>query len=497
MKILENPYKVILVCLIFISFIIFLPVSQISAKQDIKSSINSYVETFLEKHRIPGASIAIVHDNKTFYSSGWGVTGESEVKVTTKTPFLLGSISKSLTGLAIMKLIEDDTINLEDKVQKYIPWFTLKDQQAASHITIKHLLSHTSGISTYSGLLIADQGSKDLNAIKNNVENISNVEPTALPGEKYQYSDANYLILGALIEEVTNQTFSEFMKQYIFLPLGMKNTAADRDGAYKKGYLAGYQSWFGIPRKTTVTYDNGGAPYGYISASSEDMAQYIKLLSQKDRSVFLTKENMNLFLSPLIQTKENRHYGFGWIITNLDSKEKMIWHSGSTPDSRSEIFFLPKTGWGGIILTNKNHALEEEALSYLRDGIIRILNGEKPDDIPKSSFTNQLIALVVLCLLFVTFIYLLIKIKSGKIRKRSAWRISGIIFLVLSISIIPLLIYSVGSPWHTIKLFAADIALSSVIIVILLILNGLLSIYISCKNLRASINNNQGDNSFR
>ncbi len=456
MKLLK--FMIVFICLLWNVVILFLPASKVSAEKDIKNMIDSYVETFLKEHRIPGASIAIVHENDIFYSKAWGVTGEDEEKVTTKTPFTIGSISKSLTGLAIMKLIEENTVHLEDPVQKYIPWFTLKDQEAASNITIKHLLTHSSGISTYSGLSISDKESKDFHAIKNNVENLSNVTLTASSGEKHQYSNANFLILGALIEEVTNQTFSNYMKQEVFLPLGMKSVAADNDTSYKNGYLAGYQSWFGIPRKSSITYDNGGAPYGYITASTEDMVQYIKFLGRQENADFLTENTMNLYVSPHVQTGDTRYYGLGVRITNPNSEKKMIWHSGSTPDSHAEMFFIPETGWGGVILTNKNHILEEEALIYLKQGIIDILNGDEPVDIPSSTPIVQIVTIGVICLLFIMFIYLLVKIKSKKIRKRSIWYISGFIFYVLSIATIPTLTYSTDSPWHAIYIFSPDLA---------------------------------------
>ncbi|MBO1580452.1 serine hydrolase [Bacillus sp. XF8] len=479
MKILK--FVVIFICLLWNVVILFVPASKVSAEKDIKNTIDNYVETFLEEHQIPGASIAIVHENDLFYAKAWGVTGEDEEKVTTETPFTIGSISKSLTGLAIMKLIEEGTVHLEDPVKKYIPWFTLKDEEATSKITIKHLLTHSSGISTYSGLSISDKESKGFNAIKDNVKSLSNVKLTASPGEKHQYSNANFLILGALIERITNQTYSEYMEQQVFVPLGMKNAAADNDTAYKKGYVAGYQSWFGIPRKSSVTYDNGGAPYGYITASAEDMIQYIKFLSRQENDNFLTENTMNLYVSSHVQTGETRYYGLGIRITNPDSEEKMIWHSGSTPDSHAEMFFIPKTGWGGVILTNKNHILEEEALSYLKQGIINIINGDEPVDIPSNTPIIQLVTLGTICLLFVMLVYLSVKMRSKKIRKRSIWYISGIIFLVLSIATIPALIYSTDSPWHAIYVFSPDLAYLSIGVVILFALNGLFSIIIAYK----------------
>lgn len=480
-KIRATISKVVFVCLLFLTFSPFLPVSQTFAKQDIESTLNTYVETFLEEHRIPGASIAIVHEGDLYYSHAWGVTGESEEKVTTETPFTIGSISKSLTGLAIMKLIEDGTVGLDDPVQKYLSWFTLHDKQAASQITIKHLLTQTSGLSTYSGLSISDKESKDLDAIKKNVERLSNDKLIAEPGEKHQYSNANFAILAALIEEVTNQTYSEYMDRQIFSPLGMNHAAADTKMAYEKGYLTGYQSWFGIPRKSAVTYDNGGAPYGYITASATDMVQYLTLLSQHGTN-FLSENTMNLYLTPYVQTGENRFYGLGVRISHPNSNKKMIWHSGSTPDSRSEVFYLPESDWGGVILTNKSHILEEEALHYLKQGIIDILHGNEPIDVPTNTPTTQLILLGIVFLLFILLIWLLVKVKSTNIRKRNTWRITGIVLLIVSIAIIPTLIYSVGTPWHTISVFAADIALLTKILVVLLALTGLLSIYLSLTN---------------
>ncbi|WP_459502660.1 serine hydrolase [Bacillus sp. C1] len=480
MKLLK--YKTIFMCLLCNVCIFFLLAPKVSAEKDVKNKIDNYVETFLEEQEVPGASIAIVHENDVFYSNAWGVTGENKEKVTTKTPFTIGSISKSLTGLAIMKLSEEGMIHLEDPVQKYIPWFTLQDKEAASKITIKQLLTHSSGMSTYVGLAISDKGDKGFRAIKENVKSLSNVKLTALPGEKHQYSNANFLILGAVMEELTNQTYSEYMEQQVFAPLGMEHAAANNDASYKNGYVAGYQSWFGTPRKSLVTYDNGGAPYGYITASAEDMVQYIKLLSQQENETFLTKETMNLYTSPYVQTGANRYYGLGIRITNPNSDEKMIWHSGSTPDSHAEVFFIPKTGWGGVILTNKNHIFEEEALLHLKQGIINIVNGEEPSDIPSNIPIVQLVIMWIICLLLIIFVYVIVKLKSRKVLRKSVWFMLGSIFLFLSVVIIPGLIHSTGSPWHAIYVFAPDVAYLVTGVVILLALNGFLFISIACKH---------------
>ncbi len=477
-----SKYKLFLICIVCNVLMLCIVHSKVHAQQNIRVTLDIYIEKFLKEHKIPGASVAIVHNRDVFYTKLWGVTGESEKKITSKTPFAIGSISKSLTGLAIVKLIENKKINLEDSVQQHLPWFKVKDNQSSSNITIQHLLTHSSGMSTYEGLALSDKQSKTTTAIKENVMKLSNVTLTAPPGQKYQYSNANYLVLGALIEEVSKETYSTYMEKQIFQPLRMNGAAANSEDSYKKGYLTGYQSWFGIPRKSTVSYDNGGTPYGYITANLEDMIQFIKFLNHQEHTQFLSKDSMDLYLSPLYKIDSAKYYGFGLRTTNINGNEKMVWHSGSTPDSHAEIFILNETGWGVVILTNKNHVLEEASLPEFKKGIINILNGEEPVDIPNNIPIVQIVMSILIFALFITAIMLIIKYKRKKICKKTTWIFLGSLFLILSITLIPLLIYSTNSPWQTIKMFSADVALLISIMVTLLNVNGLISIYIALKS---------------
>lgn len=472
-------YKLSLICILCNVLILCIKPSKVYAQQNVKVTLDKYIEKFIKEQNIPGASVAIIHNKDVFFTKTMGITGESEKKVTSKTPFAIGSISKSLTALAIVKLIEDKKIKLEDPVQRYLPWFKLKDSQISSTITIQHLLTHTSGISTYEGLALSDKQSKSSTALKENVMKLSNVKLTALPGEKYQYSNVNYIVLGALIEEVTNETYSSYMEKHVFQPLNMNSAAASKETANEKGYLTGYQSWFGIPRKSVVSYDNAGAPYGYITANLEDMIQYIMFLNRPVDAQFLKQENRDLYLSPLYKINSEKSYGFGLRTTNINESETMIWHSGSTPDARAEIFILNKSGWGGVILTNKNHVLEETALSVLKKGIISILNGEEPVDIPKNIPLTQIILLIVTLILFIISIILIKKYKYMKTVKKLIWLFTGSLSLLVSIIFIPLLTYSTSSPWRTIKIFAPDVTLFTSIIVTLLAVNGLISILIA------------------
>ncbi|EIT85665.1 putative penicillin-binding protein [Fictibacillus macauensis ZFHKF-1] len=421
--------------------------------------IDHYAEAFFKEQRIPGASIALVHNGKMYYSKAWGVTGAHEKPITLQTPFIIGSISKSLTGLAIAKLIQDKKIQLNAPVKHYLSWFRVKDQEASEHMTIKQLLDHTSGLSYESGLVIADKGERDIGAIKRDVKTLANVTLIAKPGVKYQYSNTNFLILGAVIQAVTHTSFSRYMSEEVFRPLGMTHAAAEQKTAEKKGYLPGYQSWFGYPKKTVIAYDNGGTPYEYIAASALDLVQYMNFLQGMNAVGYLTPENLKKYTSPLYKIDPDEYYGFGLRVSYPGAKEEVVWHSGTTPDAHAEFFVYPHTGWSGVILTNKNHAEEESTLPFLKRGLIRLMNGQEPVSIPtKPAPAIQLIMVALCVMLLVVTVYLILKIRARLIRKKWTCRITGISLGVLSIIVIPLYIRNSEAPWHSIKAFAPDLA---------------------------------------
>ncbi|MEC1892347.1 serine hydrolase domain-containing protein [Cytobacillus firmus] len=474
--------KIILVLFLFTSFS-YLPENSASAEEDIEAKIEKAIKDYLEDYQVPGASVAIVHNNKLFFSKSWGVTGEIKEEVTEQTPFTIGSISKSLTGMAIMKLADNGTIRLDAGIQEYLPWLKLNNGKAAE-ITVEQLLTQTSGLSTYDGLALSDKELTGRNAIKNQVKKLSEVGMTAAPGEKHQYSNANFLILGAMLEELTGMSYAEYMEQQIFQPLGMKDASANKEGAYKKGYLSGYQSWFGMPVKSSAAYDDAGAPYGYITASSADMVQFVKLLSGKGPDHFISDKTLDLFMTPQVQTGEDRYYGLGIRISNPDTPKEMIWHSGSTPDSHAEVFYIPETGWGGVILTNKNHILEEEGLYYLKDHIISLLKGDEPEGVPNHSVTIQYIMLGFVLLLVILSIFLGKRFRTRKYLKKGTGLFLGFLFTGLSAALVPLFTFSTSSPWHSISVFAPDIALLTILAIIMLAINGLLLIRIILKKTR-------------
>ncbi|MGE6258376.1 serine hydrolase domain-containing protein [Heyndrickxia sporothermodurans] len=474
----KRVFLCILICMIFFPSHLFA-----SETGDVQSKIlevDQYMKKAISKYEYPGASIAIVNNGKVVYTNSWGVTGDKK-NVTTDTPFIIGSLSKSMTAFGVMKLVQEGKVNLHEAVQKYIPWFTLKDKAAASKITIEQLLSHTSGLSSKTGLKITDLGAEDDQAIKRIVRMLANEKPTAKPGERYQYCDANFVILGALIEEVTNQTFSQFMDEKIFRPLNMHHVVTNTEQAKKWGLTHGYQSWFGRPKVSSIGYDNGGTPYGYIAVNAEDMGRY--LVAMMDGNKVLASEYMKDIFHPRVQIKKDTFYGLGWKVTNLSDTETLIWHSGSMPDYRSEMFMLPNEGWGVAILTNRNHQLEEDKLYHVSRGILDILQGRHPPSLQTYKATE--LGVLTVGLIGITAIFILLLLNFFRLKEppsfRWLWPSLTCIYLLLSVTFIPIFIYLSELPWRTIYYFSPDLAFLAVNITLVLFLSGLISIGIYLK----------------
>lgn len=262
--------------------------------------IGEYVSDAMDKLGVPGASLALVHEGELVYAQGWGVTGGAMHDVTAQTPFLIGSNSKALTAFGIMRLTQNEEIHLDEPIREYIPWFSLNDDGMGSEVTIRQLISHTSGIGAYSGFKISDHFGNSALDIEAAVRSLSKESPISRPGQVYEYSAANYAILGAVIEQVSGVSFAEFMDVEVFQPLAMDQAAADLESSQTRGWEPGYRSWFGIPVAGDPLFDRAGAPYGYISASAEDMARFLIALQRPGQ--VLSVEYSTILLQPITAT---------------------------------------------------------------------------------------------------------------------------------------------------------------------------------------------------
>ncbi len=162
-----------------------------------------------------------------------------------------------------MQLVEAGKIKLDEPVQTYLPWFRVADADASKTITVRQLLNMNSGIPQSIGQeQIANFDLSD-SAIENNVRALANVDLIAAPGERYEYSNANYVTLGMIIQAVSGQSYEDYIAEHIFKPLDMQNSFTSKSEAQKNGLVVGYQNWFGIPiASPNLPFSRGSLPAG-------------------------------------------------------------------------------------------------------------------------------------------------------------------------------------------------------------------------------------------
>ena len=335
------------------------------------STIDEFMTNEIERLNIPGASLAIVKGDQVEYLQGYGVSNPDGTEMTSETPIVLGSTSKSFTALAIMQLVEQGKISLEDPVHSYIPWFQLADKEESKKITIQHLLNQTSGLSTYDGQVAISQGDQTLKEL---IQSLANTELTYPVGEQYQYSNLNYGILGLVVEEVTNKSYKEYINENIFKPLEMNNSYADPKDDRNHTIAGGYQTVFGIKMPTEQLNHEGNVPFGYLISSAEDMANYmIAQLNQgefKGKSI-LSANAMNTMHHPSSLIENDTYYAMGWEVN-----KEGISHNGWTENTYSKVVLDGEVGISLQINSMDYFNLNE--YDAILSGINKLVHNEEP-----------------------------------------------------------------------------------------------------------------------
>ena len=340
------------------------------------AEIDAYITEQMDALGVPGLALGIVQDGEIAHARGFGVADSSGRKVTPQTPFYIGSLTKSFTAMAVMQLVEAGKIDLDAPVRTYLPWFRLADEQAAAKMTVRHLLNHTTGISEKDGNY--KRGSQQ--TMEEVVRGLERTQPTQSLGETYQYSNINYVIAGLIVEQVSGQSYAEYVTEHIFEPLDMRHSFTSRKIARSNGMTAGHIFIFGQPIEMDLAVNPGRLPEGYLISSAEDMSHYIIAQLNDGRyqdTTVLSQHGMAEMHAPAVSMKEFVHYGMGWMLFSKDG-EKIIGHGGDTANFHSNIFLMPDHNLGLILLFNASGYEQSVLVEQVAFGVYNMLNGETP-----------------------------------------------------------------------------------------------------------------------
>jgi CubicO group peptidase (beta-lactamase class C family) len=329
-------------------------------------ALDAFIEGQMAKHGIKGISLAVTSGTEIAYLKGYGTAGNGR-PMTPETPMYIGSQSKSFTGLAIAQLVEQGKIRLNDPVQKYLPWFEVADQEASQRITVNHLLYHTSGLSE-SGFtaVIPEKASKE-----EAVRALASAKLTAPLGTKHQYFNYGYIVLTLIIEEVSGQTYEDYVQENIFDPLDMASTYTDPALAREKGLSQGYSRLFGfvLPQKQPHrSYEVGE---GFIISTAENLAHYA--IAMDNAGIYKGQKLLSLGGMDML-FKSVQGYGMGWFV-----EKGHVFHGGANETFKTYVDIYPLRDQSIVLLINQGYMFDHYiSAPQLFKGVEAIVLGRTP-----------------------------------------------------------------------------------------------------------------------
>lgn len=416
-------------------------------------AVSKKLEIEIKKNHIPGMSVVVVNSNEVVFSKTYGNCKSID------TPFIIGSLSKSFTALSIMKLVEEGRIDINKPISTYIDTsLYFKNKEDGDKITIKQLLNQNSGIGTY--------------------QKLGSIEITKNYG-KYEYANANYNLLGKIIESVSNESYSDYVTKNIFEPLEMNHTSATLEESNKNGLIKGYQNYFGFPIAEKPNYPTKNSwsqvPAGYISSSASDMGKYLQMYLNNGVNIISEDSIHQMFYDNIPQDDIDRdYYGMGWVYTKYYSKP-ILTHSGLVENYTSKMFIIPESNIGVVVLVNMNDYLVTNNL--LEDTVKPLLGEEKKEVSNNLYIINHLLIDAIYIVITIIALYPIITIKSwknkNKTKKLYIIDIARHLLLPIVLILIPTII---SVPFWVIWDFVKDLALILIINSILMLSTGIYKI---------------------
>lgn len=297
------------------------------------NKVDAYIAARMSELHLPGLSLAVVRDGKIVKLRGYGSANlELGVPVTVATRFEIGSITKQFTAVAVMMLVEDGKVSLDQEITTYFP----EMPKSWGPITIRHLLTHSSGIQEYleiTNLLeeTARPGTSHDDIAKMFFAKLKSEFP---PGQTWSYSNSGYLLLGNILEKVSGKSYFEFLDERVFKPLKMSETRSGEPRALLPNRAAGYEWREGRFENRPALTENAYSA-GAIVTTPRDLAKWDAALAN---SKLLTKSSWEQIWTPLRigSALAPYDYGFGWWVGQYHGR-RVVTHGGGTPGFSSFI----------------------------------------------------------------------------------------------------------------------------------------------------------------
>jgi len=350
---------------VFVSFCFTVLVMAEPKLATLEAELNARVPDLLKIHKVPGVAIGVIENGSVTAQFYYGLSDKlNSTPVTHQTSFNVGSVSKTLTAWAVMRLVESGKVNLDSPIQNYLSlWQLPASKYEVSGVTVRRLLNHTSGIGQWA-VPQFEPGEQipSLAAVLSSGQNHQGEKAEMIfePGTEWRYSGGGYTMLQLMIEEVSGDTFSEFMQREIFAPLGMNNsgftltedllsasaTAYDHQG--KETPLARFSATGAAGLHTTV---GDLAKFASASLSSANGGAPGRGIITPETVAMMTSNGVSAASSD--PTVVNRNYGLGYFVSG--GIPSFVGHGGDNRGWHARFILYPDTNNGFVALTNSSN----------------------------------------------------------------------------------------------------------------------------------------------
>lgn len=317
------------------------------------AAIEQTLEAKRKEYGVPGMSLVIVKDDHIIYMKGLGFKDlEKSVAVTPDTLFAIGSSTKAFTALTVLMSADEGKLSLDDSPKKYLPYFKLYDPEADAKITIRDLLSHSSGLNrTDLALAIGTLSREEV------IRVAGLAHPTAKFREKFQYQNVMFTVAGEVAAHAQGKSWESLVRERIFKPLGMKSSnlsvkemESSRDFSYGYTYNTDTKENRRVPMRELTP----AAPAGAINSSARDMAEWLRFMlagGVANGKRLVSEKSFNEFTSTQMKIGGNVTYGLGWFLRDWNG-HKVIEHGGNIDGFNAEVALMPDQHLGFVMLTN-------------------------------------------------------------------------------------------------------------------------------------------------
>jgi CubicO group peptidase (beta-lactamase class C family) len=325
---------------------------------DLVGKLDQGIERVFRRSECPGLAVGVVKDQELVYAKGFGVTNiETGEEVTPRTLFHMASITKPFVATSIVQLFEQDKLSLDDRIVEHLPYFELNDERYAT-LTIRQFLSHSSGMPDVEDYLW-DEPEYDEGALERYVRSITDRELLFEPGERFTYSNLAFEVLGDLIAKVSGQSFADYVKEHILLPLGMNDSSIlirDVDPALLAN---GHMLEEGRIQVTEhYAYNRRHGPSSCLYSNVVDMSRWAIANMNRgelEGTRILDASSYELLWAPAVEVgvRDNRmvYVGLSWFLSGPSGQQK-VFHGGADIGYQTNLVMVPDAGVAIIVLSN-------------------------------------------------------------------------------------------------------------------------------------------------